>query len=177
MLEKYMRVSLFAHRRALNAGWLGLIAVAAAMMPEIANATPFPPHTKIKLTVVQWMPTKGTYEEWASIGGEFTVSDTGTVSMPVLGNVPVGNLDESGLAAEIAKRLKDKIGLVEAPTAAVAILDYAPIYVVGDVNKPGEYKYNPTLTVLQALAMSGGEFRPTGVFGSSMDITRLLGEL
>lgn len=172
-----MCVSFVARRQIWHVGLVGLIAVAAATMTRPAAAAPLPPHTKIKLMVVQWMPTKGTYEQWGPIGGEFTVSDAGTISIPVLGSVPVANLDDNGLAAEIAKRLKDKIGLVETPAATVEILDYAPIYVVGDVVKPGEYRFNSSLTVLQALAMSGGEVRAAGVFENSMDITRLLGEL
>lgn len=172
-----MRVSICARRQTLHRGWVGLIAIGAAMIAGAADAAPLPPRTKIKLTVVQWMPTKGTYEQWGSIGGEFAVSEAGTISLPVLGSIPVGDLDDTGLAADIAKRLKEKIGLVEAPTATVEVLDYAPIYVVGDVNKPGEYRFNAALTVLQALAMSGGEIRPTGVFQSSLDITRLIGDL
>jgi polysaccharide export outer membrane protein len=172
-----MRVSVGARLRTLCPGWLGLIALGAAVMPVAAWSAPLPPHTKIKLTVVQWMPTKGVYEQWGTLGGEFTVSEAGALSMPVLGSVPVGDLDNNGLAAEIAKRLKDKIGLVEAPMAAVEILDYSPVYVVGDVARPGEYKFNTGLTVLQAFAMSGGEFRATAAFQSSTDVTRLLGEL
>lgn len=172
-----MRVSLGARLRTLHPGWLGLIAFGAAVIPGAADSAPLPPHTKIKLTVVQWMPTKGLYEQWGSLGGEFTVSEAGTLSMPVLGSVPVGDLDNNGLAAEIAKRLKDKIGLVEAPMASVEILEYSPVYVVGDVTRPGEYKFSTGLTVLQAFAMSGGELRPTVAFENSTDVTKLLGEL
>ncbi len=172
-----MRLSLGVRLRTLHPGWLGLIALGAAAMPGTADSAPLPPHTKIKLTVVQWMPTKGLYEQWGSLGGEFTVSDAGTLSMPVLGSVPVGDLDNVGLAAEIAKRLKDKIGLVDAPMAAVEILEYSPVYVVGEVTRPGEYKFSTGLTVLQAFAMSGGELRPTVAFENSADVTKLLGEL
>jgi polysaccharide export outer membrane protein len=177
MLETEMRVSLSARLRRLHPGWLGLIALGVVVAPGAADSAPLPPHTKIKLTVVQWMPTKGVYEQWGSLGGEFTVSDAGALSMPVLGNVPVGDLDNTGLAAEIAKRLKEKIGLVDAPMAAVEILDYSPVYVVGDVTHPGEYKFNTGLTVLQAFAMSGGELRPTTTIQSSTDVTKLLGDL
>jgi polysaccharide export outer membrane protein len=177
LLEKDMRLSLTTCQQVFRSRWVGLIALGAALIAGTAHAASLPPYTKIKLTVVQWMPTKGTYEQWGAIGGEFTVSEAGMVSMPVLGGIPVGDLDDAGLAADIAQRLKEKIGLVDAPTATVEIIAYPPVYVVGDVSKPGEYKFTPGLTVLQALAMSGGEVREAGVLESSKDITRLLGDL
>lgn len=156
---------------------LALLALGVAMFAGAANSAPLPPHTKIKLTVVQWMPTKGVYEQWGSIGGDFTVSDAGTVSVPVLGSIAVGDLDDDGLAAEIANRLKQKIGLVEAPAATVEILEYPPVYVVGDVSRPGDYKFSPGLTVLQVLAMSGGAFRAPLALEGASEVTRLAGAL
>ncbi|MGV2075623.1 MULTISPECIES: polysaccharide biosynthesis/export family protein [unclassified Rhizobium] len=172
-----MRRSLTACLSAFSRTPIGLAAFTAVLLAGSAHAAPLPALTRIKLTIVQWMPTKGTYEQWGAIGGEFTVSDAGTISMPVLGSIPVGDLDDAGLAADIAQRLKLKIGLVDAPTATVEILAYAPIYVVGDVNRPGEYKFSTGLTVLQALALGGGELRPGNLLQNSMDVTRLLGDI
>ncbi len=143
----------------------------------LADSSQLAPQTKIRLTIVQWMPTKGVYEKWDSIGGEFLISDAKTVSLPVIGTVPVGNLDTVELATEISRELKAKIGLVETPHVTVEILEYQPIYVVGDVNKPGEYKFHPGLTVLQSLAMSGGEFRPSNGSLGSWDKTGYVGQL
>ncbi len=142
-----------------------------------ALGAPLLPNTKIRLTIVQWMPTKGTYEQLATVGGEFTVSEEGTISVPLLGSVSVENMDEAALAPIIAKRLKEKIGLVDEPAATVEILNYPPIYVVGDVAKPGEYQFRTGVTVLQALAMSGGQLRTVDTLQSSQDTTRLLGVL
>ncbi|WP_018099498.1 polysaccharide biosynthesis/export family protein [Sinorhizobium meliloti] len=132
--------------------------VGGASTPAVAGAPEFAPQTKIRLKVVQWMPTKGEYAQWA-LGGEYVVSEAGEISLPVIGTFAVGNLDRGQLAVEIAKRLQAKIGLVEAPEAIVEVLEYPPVYVVGDVAAPGEYKFRPGLTVLQSLAMSGGYFR------------------
>jgi polysaccharide export outer membrane protein/exopolysaccharide production protein ExoF len=35
-------------------------------------------------------------------------------------------------------------------------VEYRPFYILGSVNKPGEYPYRPGLTVLQALSIAGG---------------------
>lgn len=118
------------------------------------------PQTKLRVTVIQWMPTKGTYERWDALGGEFEVSPSGEVVLPVIGAVPVGKLDSTALAAEIAKRLQEKLVLVDKPDTTVEILDYPPVYVLGSVKTPGEYKYRTGMTVLQALALGGGQPKP-----------------
>lgn len=144
-----------------------VLALAGVGAAPAALAARIVPQTKIKLSIVQWMPTKGVYESWGALGGEFQVSGEGTLSLPVLGVVQVGDLDEAGLAAEIATKLQAKIGLVERPEASITIVEYPPIYVVGNVAAPGEYKFRPGLSVLQSLAMAGGEYRPTdGLIGS-----------
>ena len=145
--------------------------------PVLADSSQLAPQTRIRLTIVQWMPTKGLYEKWDSISGEFLISEANTISLPVVGTLPVKNLDSVGLAAEISRELKAKIGLVETPHVTVEILDQQPIYVVGDVSKPGEYKFRPGLTVLQSLAMSGGEFRPSNGSLGSVDKTGYVGQL
>lgn len=125
--------------------------------PASAQAPRIWPNTNIRLNIVQWMPTKGIYERWDALSGEFTVAQDGTLSLPVIGRLPVGNLDEAELAVRIAEELKVKIGLVRAPETTVAIVKYPPIYVVGDVKLPGTYEFRPGLTALQALAVGGGE--------------------
>lgn len=147
------------------------------LSPVLADTDQFTPQTRIRLTVVQWVPIKGVYEKLDALGGDFLISQAGTVSLPVIGTMSVENFDSAGLAAEIANQLKTRIGLVQTPEATVEILERPPIYVVGDVNKPGEYKFHPGLTVLQSVAMSGGEFRPTNGSQSFADKTGYVGQL
>ncbi|NNH64136.1 exopolysaccharide biosynthesis protein [Rhizobium laguerreae] len=135
-----------------------LVFLAGAVSPALADSAPLAPQTKIRLTVVQWMPSKGQFERWDAIGGEYTVSDAGEVSLPFLGPQPVG-LDNTSLTNEIAKRLQAKMGLAQAPAVTIDVLDYPSIYVVGDVTAPGQYKFHSGLSVLQSLAMSGGALR------------------
>jgi len=135
------------------------------------------PNTNIRLTIVQWIPTKGIYEKWDALGGEFIITQNGEVSLPVIGRVAVGDLDEAGLAARIAGELKDRIGLVNAPEATVVVVKYPPIYVVGDVKTPGSYEYRAGLTALKALALSGGEFRQSRDGMTSTNLTDLASQL
>lgn len=139
--------------------------IAAALIACVASgsiahaASTLPPQTKIRISIIQWIPTLGAYQRWDAIGGEFTVSDDWTVSLPVMGRLTVKELDEAGLASAIAKQLQRKIGLNDVPEATVEIVEYPPIYIVGDVDKPGEYKYREGMTALQSLALGGGVFR------------------
>lgn len=142
-----------------------------------AGGTAIVPQTKLRLAVIQWMPTKGEYQQWDALSGEFVVSQAGTVVLPVIGSVAVGDFDSEGLAAEIAKRLQEKIALVNKPGTIVEIIEYPPVYVVGDVTQPGEYRFREGLTVLQALALSGGEFRSGNGGQPPREEIKLVGEL
>lgn len=163
-------------RRWMGGGLLILSALAWGA-PVAAGEVKLVPQTKIRLTVVQWIPTKGVYETWGPLGGEFLVSEKGELSLPVVGIVPVGELDEAGLADEIAGRLKTRIGLVETPETSVEVIEYPPIYVVGDVARPGEYRFRKGLTVLQALALAGGQYRRADGLAGTRGQAELAGEL
>lgn len=141
-------------RLLMAAGALAVFGLVGTSAPALADQ--LMPQTKLRVTVIQWMPTKGTYEVWDALGGEFEISQAGEVMLPVIGPVPVGELDSAGLAADIAKRLQEKLALVDKPDTTVEILDYPPVYVIGLVKTPGEYKFRPGMTVLQALALGGG---------------------
>lgn len=156
-----------------------LFAAAIALWTTAGTAgaadAPLAPHTKLRVSVVQWMPVKGAYEQWNALGGDFTVSENSTVVLPVIGAVPVGTLDASALATEISRRLQAKIGTVDSPNTTVEIVEYPPIYIVGDVKTPGSYGYRVGMTVLQALALGGGEIRSEAE--QSRDQITLVGEL
>ncbi|ANM13353.1 MULTISPECIES: polysaccharide biosynthesis/export family protein [unclassified Rhizobium] len=157
----YMNSSHRAPRPFLRATFAisALVFLAAAAPPALADSTSLAPQTKIRLTIVQWVQSRGQYERWDALGGEYRVADDGSVSLPFIGTLSVGNLKDIDLTNEIGKRLQEKIGLVQAPSVSIEILEYPPIYVVGDVTTPGQYSFRPGLTVLQSLAMSGGPRR------------------
>ena len=129
--------------------------------PDLARSleVPLVPQTKLRITVLQWMPLKGAYENWTAVGGEFTVSSDETIFLPVIGAVPVANLTGPSLSERIARELQKKLGLVERPNATVEVIDYPPVFIVGDVQAPGAYPFRYGLSVLQAIALGGGEIK------------------
>jgi polysaccharide biosynthesis/export protein len=46
--------------------------------------------------------------------------------------------------------------LIRAPSVAVEVTVYRPIFVLGEVNHPGQYPYQPGMTVVTAVAVAGG---------------------
>jgi polysaccharide export outer membrane protein len=95
-----------------------------------------------------------TYGE-ENLTGEFRVNDSGNISLPLIGTVHAAGLTSSGLEGAVAGALRHG-DLVRGPSVAVEVIGYRPIYVLGEVNKPGQYSYQPGMTVLSAIALGGG---------------------
>jgi polysaccharide export outer membrane protein len=161
--------------RSFGAMLASAVVMASAFLPAQGNAGELVAQTKVRITVLQWMPIKGAYEQWAALGGDYVVTEEGTLELPVIGSVKIGDLGPNKLAAEIAKRIQAKTGLVDKPDTTVSVVEYPPVYVVGDVAKPGEYKFREGMTILQALALGGGERR--GTLGAGKTEVGLVGEL
>lgn len=150
-----------------------LSALLAFWTPVLAGGLPLPAGTKVRVSVVNWSPTESRYQKWDAISGDFTVSEQGTFRFPIIGLVSATQSDGDRLGDEIAKRLQSTTGLVSAPEVIVEVLEYAPVYVLGSVANPGEYKFRPGMTVLQAYALGGGPERAEGTDGQ----VRLLADL
>ena len=52
--------------------------------------------------------------------------------------------------------LRDKLQQILPRDIAVDMVDYSPVYIDGDVVKPGEQRFRPNMTVRQAVALAGG---------------------
>jgi len=95
-----------------------------------------------------------TYGE-ETLTGEFRVNDSGNVALPLVGAVHAAGLTSGELEASVGAALQ-RANLVRAPSVAVEVIAYRPIYVLGEVNKPGQYPYQPGMTVVTAVAVGGG---------------------
>jgi len=93
------------------------------------------------------------YDE-ASMTGDYTVSARGTVSFPLIGDVPAGGETIAGFRAALESRLSK--GILNDPKVAAEIVEYRPFYILGEVNKPGQYPYSIGLTVYSAVATAQG---------------------
>jgi len=82
------------------------------------------------------------------------LSDAGTMSFPVLGEINVRGMTVGALEDYITKGLKGRYLLN--PQVTVTIDEYRNFYVNGMVEKPGGYPYSPGLTVRKAITLAGG---------------------
>jgi polysaccharide export outer membrane protein len=88
------------------------------------------------------------------LSGEFVVGGAGKVSFPLIGDVAASGLPVQAFVAELENGLKQ--GYLKAPRVSVEVLTYRPYYILGEVNKPGEYPYSNGLNVLNSIATAGG---------------------
>jgi protein involved in polysaccharide export with SLBB domain len=165
---------------------LGLVvALAALALANFASAAPADedfqllPQTRLRVVVLEWIAATGDYKEWTVLNGEYTVSNAGEISVPLIGTLKAVGRTPSQLASDIGNGLKERTGLMQAPDATVQIVSYPPIFVTGHVERPGEYAYSPGLTVLQAVALAGGRARRRdgGGLDIEVDQIRYYGEL
>lgn len=92
----------------------------------------------------------------------------GTITLPMVGSiVAAGSTStdvqaraEMALASKVIRQTtpdgRDRIVLIQPGDVAVAVVEYRPIYVNGDVLQPGQHPYRPQMTVRHAIALSGG---------------------
>src|SRR5262249_38292423 len=88
------------------------------------------------------------------LSGEFTIQQSGNISLPSVGQIEVVGHGLQEFEDELMKRVRAS-GLLN-PQISVDVAEYRPIYVVGDVKLPGRYPFQMGMTVLQALAVAGG---------------------
>jgi protein involved in polysaccharide export with SLBB domain len=89
-----------------------------------------------------------------ALTGEFLVGGSGKISLPLIGEVQAAGLTIAQLQDEIARALSQ--GYINQPRVSAEVLNYRPFYILGEVNKPGEYPYTNNLTVLNAVATAEG---------------------
>lgn len=85
---------------------------------------------------------------------EYTVSPEGKISLALIGDVVAKGRTAAELKADIQHRLSD--GYLKKPAITVEITGFRNFYILGEVNKPGEFPYVSGLTLTQAVAAASG---------------------
>lgn len=127
-----------------------LTACAGRSVPMAASAPAAPaqytlgPGDKIRVTVFGEQ----------GVNGEYSVGPDGAVAMPLIGNVPARGKTVGELQTAITTKLA--AGYMLDPRVSIDVLNYRPFYILGEVNRPGQYPYSDALSVSQAVATAGG---------------------
>jgi polysaccharide export outer membrane protein len=90
------------------------------------------------------------------------ISQTGNITFPLVGQVPVAGLSTRETELLLARRLIDG-GFVKQPQISVLVAEYQSqkVSVMGQVAKPGQYPLDAAKRVLDVLAMAGGVLNDT----------------
>lgn len=117
---------------------------AAAETVGHANSYSLGPGDKIKVVV---------YDE-DELSGEYVVSPAGSISLPLAGDILVGGLSVASAQDNIKHALQPKY--LKDARVSIELLSLRPFFILGEVEKPGQYPYSAGLTVLDAVATAGG---------------------
>ena len=87
--------------------------------------------------------------------GDVLVAPDGSISFPLVGHVDARGMTAAGLQQIVTERLATYLS---SPVVSVSVgeVNGNKIFVIGQVNRPGEFIMNPAVDVMQALSMAGG---------------------
>lgn len=88
------------------------------------------------------------------LSGDFDIDPSGYVSVPLGGTVMAAGLSKRELEDVLTKKFKGDY--LRDPKVTVDVVSFRPFYILGEVEKPGEYPYKGNLNVLTAIAIAGG---------------------
>ena len=87
------------------------------------------------------------------LSGLFTLDASGSVSLPKAGVVQLKDQTLRQAEQLVSQRLTVELNK---PEVNVNIAEYRPIYVMGEVQRPGQFSFEPGMTVLNAVALASG---------------------
>jgi polysaccharide export outer membrane protein len=133
-----------AQQKAVEAAALAAIDRVAADPSSVVAPGQLGPGDKVRLAVFG--------EE--DLSGEFELDNTGSLALPLVGEVPAKGLT----ARELERKLTDILskGYLVNPRVNIEVMNFRPFFILGEVNKPSSYPYVNDLTVINAVAMAGG---------------------
>ncbi|MCJ2183288.1 polysaccharide export protein [Novosphingobium sp. 1949] len=123
----------------------GCAATAQRSLPSVAAVEyHLAPGDKLKLAVFR--------EE--TLSGEYTVNEDGAISLPMVGDFKVAGKSLDQAREELTRTLG--ASYVRDARISLDMVDYRPVFILGEVQKPGEYDYAQRMSVYALVAKAGG---------------------
>jgi protein involved in polysaccharide export with SLBB domain len=88
------------------------------------------------------------------LSGDYQIDQSGQISLPLAGTITALGLTQAELEQALAKKFRSQY--LKDPKVTVTVATLEPFYLMGEVQKPGQYPYQSGLNVLTALAIGGG---------------------
>lgn len=125
-----------------------LMGVGAVNAADVANAPIYTVKAGDILAIAVW-------KEPDLTSNAVLVRPDGTFSFPLVGQVDARGKGVQELQNLVTDRLRKYIA---DPVVTVSVQEVRgnKVYVIGQVNKPGDFVVNPSVNVMQALSMAGG---------------------
>jgi polysaccharide export outer membrane protein len=90
-----------------------------------------------------------------SLSEIFRVNDAGAIALPLLGPIRAQGMTTEELSRAIVLELGRR-NLIRDASVAIEVVEYRPVFILGEVNRPGQYPFQPGMTVLSVAAIAGG---------------------
>jgi polysaccharide export outer membrane protein len=153
------------------------MALCGVLAPS-ARAAPPPPPARAALPDAGYTVKPGdilAVSVWKEpdLQGPVLVRPDGAFSFPLAGQMDARGKTVQELQQLVTERLKK---FISDPVVTVSIQEIKgnKVYVIGQVNKPGDFIVNPRVDVMQALSMAGGT-TPFAALGDIMILRRTEG--
>lgn len=91
----------------------------------------------------------------ARLSGTYRIGEDGEVSVPLVGRMRAAGMSPQELETRLVREFRQR-QLITTPAVAVEVQTYRPIFVLGLVERGGQFPYQPGMTVLSAVALAGG---------------------
>ncbi len=149
-----VRVSLASLRR-----WSGVFAIIAGLFSPPLYAQNSAPETEEPGAVTYRLSAGDEIEVFVwkeeDLSREVIISPDGSLSYPLAGEFQAAGLTVSELKEKLTERIQQYIPKAVVTVTLLKVEGYK-VYVLGEVNKPGEYKPGSYVTVAQALTLAEG---------------------
>ncbi len=89
------------------------------------------------------------------LSGEYMLDQRGVLTLPMIGEVAARGMTQAQLQDTLRQAFVQG-GYLSRPLISVDIAALRQVYILGEVNSPGAYPYEPSLTSLKIVALAGG---------------------
>ncbi|NHO33038.1 polysaccharide biosynthesis/export family protein [Acetobacter fallax] len=134
---------------------MGCVALSLAACADGSGLRPVPPYDpgQYKLGIDDQIRVM-TYGQ-DQLTSDFRVDSNGKVAFPLTDGLQAAGLTTGQFADEVRDAL-EKSRMLRDPKVSVEVTAYRMISVLGEVARPGQYPYQPGMTMLTAIAAAGG---------------------
>jgi polysaccharide export outer membrane protein len=94
------------------------------------------------------------------LSGDFAIDGSGNLALPLIGQVRAAGYTAAQLEGVVRNAFMQ--GYLKSPRVSIEVSTYRRFYIIGAVNRPGQYPYVDHMNAMNAIALAGG-FTPTAV--------------